>query len=443
MSTPTTPIILLVDDESGIIKSLQRLLNDLDAQIITASNGEEALKLAQKILVSLVISDQRMPGMSGVELLTRLRESHPDAIRILLTGYADLEMTVKAINSGAVRYYITKPWDDELLLSRIRESLELYQMTIDNQGLAEVTNRQNEELKQLNTTLEERVAQQTSEIRAQHEELSRSFMETIRAFSTIIELRLKDIGNHSQRVASLAKKLLAPMNLNHSEFQNIVVAAFLHDIGKISYPDFLLKKTENQYTKSDWDVVTKHPVLGQTCVFAISDFEEIGLIIRHHHENFNGTGYPDNLQGQRIPLGSRLIRIIDYFDHHAFSAKSYNIKTLNEAAADLVKELGILFDPELVKRFIALDAARQYCHPTLAETIIVRPIDLQNNMVVAENIYTNSGMLILPRGAKLSAEMIERIVKIDRFDQIPNGVSVYKTNELEGKKHESVQNTAG
>lgn len=443
MSVPTTPIILLVDDESGIVKSLQRLLNDFEVQIITAANGEEALKVAEGALISLVISDHRMPGMSGIELLAKLRESQPDAIRILLTGYADLEMTVKAINSGAVRYYITKPWDDELLRSRVKESLELYQMTIDNRSLVEMTNRQNEELKQLNTTLEERVTKQTSEIRAQHEELARSFMETIRAFSTIIELRLKDIGNHSQRVASLAKKFLAPMNLDHREYQNIVVAAFLHDIGKISYPDFLLKKMENQYTKSDWEIVTKHPILGQTCVFGISDFEEIGLIIRHHHENFNGTGYPDKLQGQRIPLGSRLIRIIDYFDHNAFAVKFPSMKTLNDAAANLVRELGTLFDPELVKRFIDLDVARHYYHPSLTETATIRPIDLQKNMVVAENIYTSSGMLVLPRGARLSAEMIERIVKIDKFDQIPNGISVYKTREMEKKEHEPVQDTVG
>jgi response regulator RpfG family c-di-GMP phosphodiesterase len=443
MSDPIKHTVLLVDDEQGIIKSLQRLFKSLDANIFTASSGQEALVLLENAPVSLIISDQRMPGMTGVELLAKSRQIRPDAIRILLTGYADIESTMQAINSGAIKYYIAKPWEDDLLISRVKESLELYDMMTDNKKLNEITHRQNEDLRKFNRTLEERVEKQTTEIKSQHEELLRSFMETIKAFSTILEMRLKDVGSHSQRVAALIKKLLKTMDLNKKEYQDVVVAAFLHDIGKVSYPDALLKKADGTYTRGEMEIVTKHPILGQSCVIGINGFEEIALIIRHHHENFDGSGYPDFLRGKAIPPGARLIRIANAFDHHAFSRGYPDKKILNDAAAHLVRQSGVLFDPELVKRFIDLDIARQYYHQELAETIVLKTINLENGMVVAENIYSNSGMFVLPKGARLSPEMIARLIKIDKFDQISRGITVYKMNKTEKEAYEQVQSSVG
>ena len=116
MSSNFKHTVLLVDDEEGILKSLKRLLKVLDIDIITAQTGNEALEALRRNRVSLIISDQRMPGMTGVELLCESREVAPDAVKILLTGYADVEATKDAINSGAIRYYFNKPWDDEFLL---------------------------------------------------------------------------------------------------------------------------------------------------------------------------------------------------------------------------------------------------------------------------------------------------------------------------------------
>lgn len=443
MSEPIKHTILLVDDEPGIIRSLQRLLKNLEVSVVTASNGSEALVILKNAPVSLIISDQRMPQMTGVELLTKSREIRPDTIRLLLTGYADLDATMQAINSGAIRYYITKPWEDELLLSRVKESLELYDITTDNKRLNEVTNRQNEELRKLNRTLEERVEIQTREIKSQHEEVLRSFMETIKAFSTIVEMRLKDVGSHSQRVSALIKKLLPTMNLGKKEYQDIVVAGFLHDIGKISYPDTLLKRPVGSYTKSEMDTVVQHPIVGQSCVIAINGFEEIALIIRHHHEHFDGSGYPDFLRGESIPLGSRIIRIADAFDHHAFANGYPDLRVLNDAAARLVKESGTIYDPDLVRQFIDLDIAHQYYHRDLAESMVVKVMDLENGMVVAEDIHSHGGMFVLPKGARLSPEMIYRLIKIDKFDPITRGVAVYKKEKAERNHNGTVQNTVG
>ena len=439
MAEQTKPAILLVDDEEGIRKALRRLLRSLDAEVIDVRGGAEGLEVLEKRPVALIISDQRMPGMTGVEFLSKSLEISPETVRILLTGYADIEATVDAINNGAVKYYVNKPWDDELFLSRIEESLELYRMRQENHRLNELTRTQNKQLKRLNITLNERVREQTEEIRARHVELKQSFMETIKAFSTIIELRSPDVGSHSQRVANLVKRMLPGLELDEKQFQDIVVAAFLHDIGKISLPDRIASRRDEELSANDLDEVHRHPLVGQSCVMAITGFEEIGNIIRHHHEDYDGTGYPDGLRDLAAPLGSRIIRLVDAFDHAAFHDGYPGLKKLNSAAAYIVEHSGSKFDPEMVKRFIDLDVARQLYHGDVTDIIGCKPEDLKEGMVVAQDIKTINGMFLLPKGARLSRGMISRVRKIHNVDPVADAIRVYKKDpNLKQEAHVTV-----
>lgn len=421
--------ILLVDDDESILKALRRVLSDLDAELITAISGSEALEHLQKQNISLIISDQRMPQMTGVQLLGRCREFSPATIRILLTGYADIDATIDAINTGAVRYYLNKPWDDDLLLSRIRESLEMFQITAENEHLHKLTQEQNQKLLELNHALEKKVDQQTARIREQHQELKKSFMETIKAFSTIVGLRLKKAASHLQRVATLAKMLLEGLNLPEKEYQDILIAAYLHDIGKIGLPDVITDKASDECSPREKELLYKHPVLGQSCVYSISGFEEIGLMIRHHHENYDGTGYPDCLRGRKIPLGSRVLRICDAFDHVSHKADYPDMKALSSATAALHCHAGSSFDPNLVKIFTALDVASHFYHDDSKGVIGLKPDDLKEGMVVAMDVRTMNGVFLTPKGAKLSSGMISRIRKIHAVDPIIEAIRVYDRSE--------------
>jgi response regulator RpfG family c-di-GMP phosphodiesterase len=322
------------------------------------------------------------------------------------------------------------------LLSRIKESLDLYEKLIENKRLNELTKRQNEKLNEFNRTLEQRVDEQTGTIKEQNKELASSFMEIIKSFSTIIEIRLKDVGSHSQRVASLAKRIIKGFELNQKEYQDIVMAAFLHDIGKIGLTDKCLKKDKGVQTGPDFEEIAKHPILGQSCLCAITGFEEIGVIIRHHHEDYDGSGYPDNLRERKIPFGSRVIRIADSFDNHAFKNGYPNSRRLNDASARLVKYSGSKFDPELVKKFIEADIAKQYVLEETSKVIELKPTELQENMIVAEDVYSRTDMFLLPRGAKLSEGMIRRLIKINKVDPIKQGVQVYKPGAVKRKEKE-------
>ena len=425
MPSDTKHRILLVDDEEGILKSLVRLLKELKVDLVTATGGEKALDIIKAQKISLIISDQRMPGMTGVELLGKCRELAPDAIRILLTGYADIDATVDAINTGAVRYYLNKPWEDDFLLSRIRDSLEMFDTAAENLRLTELTKAQNQKLLEFTHTLQQKVDEQTSEIKGQHLELKKSFMETIKAFSTIVGLRLQDVASHSQRVAALAKMLLDGLKLDEKEYQDVVVAAYLHDIGKIGIPIAIAIKSSDDCNPHEREVLYRHPILGQSCVYNISGFEEIGLIIRHHHECFDGTGYPDRLTGNDIPLGSRILRICDAFDHVSHKADYPDLKTLAHATAALRRHSGSHFDPNLVQAFASMDVASQFYHDDSHGVMGLKPDDLREGMVIAMDIRTINNVFLLPKGAKLSTGMIGRILKIHAVDPIIEAIRVY------------------
>lgn len=417
--------ILLVDDEEGILKVLKRVLRELNAELIMVNSGAEALEVLGKQSVSLVISDQCMPKMTGVELLTQVREQYPDTIRILLTGYADIDTTLDAINNGAVRFYMNKPWNDDELVSRIRDSLELFDAAAENKRLGELTRQQNEKLLEFNHNLQGKVEEQTAHIAKQHTELKKSFMETIKAFSTMVGLRLKDVASHSQRVATLTKMFLKGLNLEDNEYQNILVAAYLHDIGKIGLPDLIASKAQKECNPYERMALFKHPVLGQSCVCSITGFEEIALIIRHHHEHFDGTGYPDCLIGAKIPYGSRVLRICDAFDHVAQRNDYPDLASMSLATTTLQRRAGTEFDPQLVRTFCNLDIGNQFYHDDSQGVIGVKPSDLKEGMVVAQDIRTLNDVFLLPKGAKLSTGMIGRIKKLHAVDPIIEAIRVY------------------
>lgn len=425
MSSDKKHIIMIVDDEEGIRRALKRLLSEIDAEIVMAADGSDALKMLEDCRPSLIISDQRMPEMNGTEFLHRSQELAPDAVRVLLTGYADMEATVNAINQGAIKYYISKPWDDEVLLDRVRDTLDLQNIRDENRRLQILTKKQNKQLRELNQSLEARVEEQTAEIKAKHNELITSFMETIKAFSTIMEIRFEDVGSHSQRVSRLVRKMISGMDLPQKDFQDIVVAAMLHDIGKISYPDSLIAKHPDRYTQSDHDIIRRHPVLGQSCVYRVSGFEEVGVLIRSHHEHWDGSGYPDGLIQDQTPLGSRLIRLANEFDRHAFANGYPDQAALNNASAFLVTHSGSRFDPSLVRQFIDKNVANEFLLSEPSPHQVLSPRDLKEGMVVAQDIYSSTRMFLLPKGARLSKGMISRLRKIDEADPIAGGVCVY------------------
>jgi len=411
--------LLIVDDEPNILRSLERLFMEDQYEVITASSPERALQcVGNRRDISLVITDQRMPGMTGSELLAQIRAKIPDAVRIMLTGHADINAVVEAINAGHVYKYITKPWNDEDMKVTVLRALEQYELLLENRRLTELTRQQNEKLRLWNAALETKVQERTTEIEQKNRELEQTFVETIRAFARLQEIRAASMGSHSKRVAIASKFVATEMALPPDEVRTIEVAAILHDIGKIGLNDCSLGKQQFILDREHRELYGKHPVIGQESIDLVKSLQEPAKLIRSHHERFNGTGFPDGLKGDEIPLGSRIIAVANDFD--AITCTTGGKRALQE----VTKERGAFYDPDVVDVFLTY---LSYLQTRQEELVKVRlPVsELLSGNVLARDLVTKYGVMLLPRDETLTAEHVAKIREYVRKGALDDAIYVY------------------
>jgi response regulator RpfG family c-di-GMP phosphodiesterase len=424
--------VLFVDDEENILKSLKRLLVDEEIDIYTASSGELGLELLRNTPgIDLIVSDQRMPGLTGSEFLRQSRDIVPDALRIMLTGYADINATIDAINKGGAFRYINKPWDDEEMIRTIRDSVRHCRLLAENRRLSALVEKQNEELKEWNSNLKSRVLEQTAAIRSRNDELSglnnrlqEEYENCLMALFGLVELRDRELGGHSRQVARLSLMIAEGMNLTEAEIRLIKMGAMLHDIGKIGISDSLLHRDMEAMTSHEIEEYRMHAVRGQATLDSIRDLRPAGLLIRHHHENFDGSGYPDRLAKSDIPLGARIIALADHLDRAVTLNRADNAIEMSLATAG--KESGRKFDPAL---FPHLEQKVRGVYGELFTKTGMKEMEMQlkelrEGMVVAREVRSGTGILLLGVGETLDLLKIQALRRYNLIDPPPKEILV-------------------
>lgn len=426
--------ILFVDDEKNVLQALRRLFIDEDYTVILANSGEEGLEvLKDNPNIGLIVSDQRMPGLKGAEFLEKAKEMHPDSIRMLLTGYADINAVADAINKGGAYRYITKPWKDEELLQIIGDAVKRYQLIKENKRLQEIIKKQNEELKRWNSQLEYFVQEQTIEIQRKNEalqklneDLKKNFKNSILAFSSLIELRDKKTANHSRNVAEVSVKLARAMNLPDKDVETITAAALLHDIGKIGIPDVLLLREFEEMDDESKKEYMQHPIRGQAAIDSVEDLRPAGILIRHHHEWFNGYGFPDRLSGGKIPMGARIIAAADFTDK---AVRGLDSDSAFEIVLGKVRNwLGTRFDAQLYPHLEMLikGVYSKILPPGKSGSIEVELniTDVKDGMVLSRDVKSGTGLILLSRGAILTLKSIQALRRYYDLDPSRTGIFV-------------------
>lgn len=417
MSTdlPPPPTILCVDDEANILSSLRRLFRPAGYRVLVAESGAAGLEMleAEQGAVDLVISDMRMPAMDGAHFLAEVRQRWPGILRILLTGYADIESTIAAINEGQIYRYISKPWNDGEVLLTVREALERQALLHEKARLEALTARQNEELKVLNAGLEEKVRERTEELRLAHERLKRSFFTSIQVFANLIELRGGNMAGHSRRVADLARKIAAGMGLDGRQCNDVFLAGLLHDIGKIGLPDALLAKPPAKMSGEELGVWRKHPAKGEQALMALEELRGAAHLIRSHHERFDGQGYPDGLAGMAIPQGARILALANEYDGHLQGTLTGKRLNEDDAKQAIVQGRGKRYDPAVVDAFLSIVGAPP--EPP-ADEIAVTPADLKPGMFLARDLISPEGVLLLATDYMLDEKLIRQIRDYERSE---------------------------
>jgi putative nucleotidyltransferase with HDIG domain len=354
--------ILIVDDEESILNAFKRILADEDYEIHTASDGMEGLnklREAQKPF-SLIISDQRMPVMNGVQFFSKAKDIFPDAVRILLTGYADTDAIIDAINKGGIHLYFTKPWREEELLVRIKESLSKTELVMENRRLVELTKKQNDDLLELNKTLEDKVKEKTSDLLAKAEELKVSYEKsqmildgTVKTMSKIVETRDPYTSGHEAKVAIISCKIAEEMALPKEQIEAIRVAATLHDIGKISVPSEILTKP-GHLSDLEMEIIKTHCRVAYDIIKTIKFPYPVAEIILQHHERMDGSGYPQGLKGDKILMEARIIGTADVIDAMASHRPYRPALGLDVAIEEIVRCKGKLYDQAVVDACLKL-----------------------------------------------------------------------------------------
>lgn len=332
MLVGTKDKILVIDDELAPRESIRMVLKDR-YEVTTASGAIEGLNMLDASPVDLVVMDIRMPMMDGITALQEIKKRHPDTEVILLTAYASLETAREAIRCGAFDYLL-KPFDKDDVLLVVEKGL---QKRKSNAGLR----LERDILLDRATYLEEQVGNARSTIMNYYEG-------TVKALIHTIDAKDHYTFRHSNRVASLSASLARALGLPKKTIKAIEHAASIHDIGKIGVHEYILNKN-GKLTPDEYEEMKKHPAIGARIVQSIPFLEEAIPVILHHHERYDGTGYPQNLAGQDIPLAARIVMVSDAIDAMMRDRPYRMALAMDNVMRELQENAGTQFDPAITE----------------------------------------------------------------------------------------------
>lgn len=321
-TSKTAHTLLLVDDEINNLQLLKRTLRG-KYNILTASNGKEGLEVLENNIdrISLIVSDHKMPVMEGTEFLEKANEISPDVIKILLTGFSDIEILMDAVNKCNLFQYMLKPFNPQELEQVISNGIDKFDLVSSKSSILK--------------------------------DLRELFYRTIKSISSALDAKDPYTNGHSLRVTLYSLILAKELNLNDKMLEEIELAGLLHDIGKIAIPQNILCKA-GKLTDEEFQIMKSHPENSQKLIASIKKLKPISGWLKAHHEKWDGSGYPNKLKGEEIPLSARIIALADTYDAMT-STRSYRVALSHEIAIGEIQRCsGTQFDPNLAAKFIEL-----------------------------------------------------------------------------------------
>jgi putative two-component system response regulator len=306
--------ILFVDDEKFILSLAERIFQDREFNILTCINPHDALECVKNNEIAVLISDNMMPTMTGIDLLSRVRVISPDTVSILMTGYANLQTALDAINKAEAFRFIVKPWDNQSLIEMVDDAMKRYKLK--------------------------------KSIRTGDESTMLSLIHAL-------ELSDSYTKGHSERVAEYSIMIALALDVQPENLNSIKYGGWLHDCGKIGISENILHN-EGPLDEAQLHIIKNHPLWGVDIVKDAHLSETIVNIIRYHHERFDGNGYPFGLKADEIPSEARIVAVADVYD--ALTTKrAYRDAYSKETALEILSSMkGNILDPEIVNLFISL-----------------------------------------------------------------------------------------
>lgn len=404
MPEPTPPAnVLILDDEPRVLAALKEVLERAGYAVVATSHPDRALAKLEEVAFAVIISDQLMPKMTGLEFFHEARRIQPHASRVLITAVLSLPTLVDAINQGEIFRFLAKPWLREELLATISNGVQRHDLLRQNDELLTAQSKLNAELARANATLQsqvERLAVQGKELADANRELKQRYDHSLELCSRILATYDPLLAGQTHAIARIVDQMVQSPHFSDDERSALRTSAWLCDIGLIGvsrelYHTFLLHP--ERLDERDLASIHSHPTYSQTLASHVDGRSLVGETVRAHHERFTGGGYPDGIAGETIPWTARCLAVAVTFVESRLPTQ--------EALRVVEEESGKGLDPEAIRLF--RQTTRLSPLPRSVQEVMLE--DLKPGMVLANGIYSPHGLLLVGEDQALNSGTIQKI----------------------------------
>ena len=433
LETEAIPSLLLVDDEANVLSSLKRLFRKSNCHVFTANSGPEGIDVLKEQSIDMIISDARMPEMSGPEFLAIAAEEYPDTVRILLTGYADMEAVVDAVNLGKVSHYLEKPWDDEKLKTLVDDTFIAISFQKQNEYLQSLVASQNEKLTEANETLEATVKERTQKIIEINGALQENYKSTIDLFANLLETRNPKSNMDAPDIATLVTDMAEVMSLPQRDVIHLIRAAKMRYMSQMSFADELLSTPYVSLSEAQKKTYQQYPLKGAQLLSNIRPLVPVAEIILRHKEYLNGEGYPKGEKEASLSKSVQILTVANDYIELLTGRMQKSPLPHADAIQYLDLKAGSCYSTEAVEALKSLLSTTKIDKPVKNHQIPSN--QLVCGMTLSQDLKNHNGDALLPKGSELANSTITIITGLERsskkgfqiFVDIPAGLEVSKT----------------
>ena len=420
--TNTLPGLLLVDDEDNVLSSLRRLFRKSGCQIYTANSGQKGIEVLKEQNIDVIVSDARMPEMSGPEFLAIAAEEYPNTVRILLTGYADMEAVVDAVNLWRISHYLEKPWDDEKLKALVDETFVTIGFKKENEYLQSLVSSQNEKLTEVNESLEATVKERTQKIIEINSTLQENYKNTIDLFANLLAMRNPNNIPNVPDIVSLVTNIADVMALPQREQIHLTRAAKMRYMSQMGFTDDLLQTPYASMSEVQKKEYEQYPLRGAQLMRNIRPLIPVADIIMHHKEYLNGEGYPKGEKDSELTLSVQILTVANDFIELLTGKMQSPPLSRTEAIEYLELKAGSFYSADAVEALKSL-----LFKSKVKKAIINQPVlssHLTNGMALSCDLKNHAGDTLLPKGSLLADSTITIITELERSTKQAFQISV-------------------